>query len=73
MNKKCGKSNIAKPAIAIVLYIRMVIMLKQNSTCQIISSNINRIKTEAKKLYAYIRITHNTIPVRFRGSHGTYC
>jgi hypothetical protein len=64
MNKKCGNSNTAKPAIAIVLYIRMVILLKKNSTREIISSDINRIKMEIKKLYAYVRITHNIIPVR---------
>jgi hypothetical protein len=43
MNQKCGKSKTAKPAIGIVLYIKMAFMLNKNSTCEMVSSNINRI------------------------------
>jgi hypothetical protein len=42
-NRKHGKSKTAKPAIGIVLYIRMAILLNKNSTCEMTSSNINRI------------------------------
>jgi len=43
MNQKCRKSKTAKPAVGIVLYIRMAILFNKNSTCEMTSSNINRI------------------------------
>jgi hypothetical protein len=40
MNQKCGKFKTAKPAIGILLYKRMAILLNKSSTCEMTSSNI---------------------------------
>jgi hypothetical protein len=48
MNQKCGKSKVAKPEIGIVLYKRMASLLNKNSTCEMTSSNIKRIKNRSQ-------------------------
>jgi hypothetical protein len=50
MNQKCGKSETAKPAIGIVLNIRMAILLNKKSTREMTSSNINRINKWKSKI-----------------------
>jgi hypothetical protein len=50
MNQKYGKSKTPKPAIGIVLYIRMAILLNKKSTHEMSSSNINRINKWKSKM-----------------------